>query len=731
MISVDDYYSQYAIDHDALGRVKKIDNEFTPGSPRVIQESQYDARSNRVELKSQINGRWDNIIGWQFDGLSRVTRIQQRTAGATGLPGVAPKQVNLDYDIASQVYAIRRYTKLGDNLAALQFHLAVNTSVAYTSAGPVSYIAHRDRNGGTLATYEMRHDAALQVTRITSSADGVSNFGYDATSQLVSADHATQTDEFYDFDANGNRDDSHLHGTAYTTHADNLLVSDGVWNYVYDFEGNRLSATRANTDPSNSHRLEYVWDHRNRLSSVTHKNNAGTPTKRIDYIYDVFDRKIGRKISTNGDGIFEKHEWFSYDGDQIALAFTDLDGDGPGVSSLTNRYLNGPEVDQVFFDEQLNANGSFKDLFEPLADHLGTIRDIAKRNANGTTSIVNHIRYDSFGNILSESNAAVDHIFGYTGQIWDADALLYDYNARWYDPMVGRFTGEDPITFLAGDTNLNRYVGNNPVNYTDPTGFAKSGLLDEIADDVALAVTQAAKQFASDMGFRPLVNAYDNYHAAQASAERVDALEQAGHGTAAAIGINALNKLGEIIGVGDVTSAYAGKNLAGDDLTGPATLYRGGLGLIKVASTVVGGRAAVKAGLRPVPPRVTSKNPSGTVQAQLVKTAAERAKEVHETMDARAQRCRTTAVTETAEGTRVVSSSIRRLTPSQRAALLADEVEGVGRGHAEVTGMEAARKMGLSPTGTAASRPICPKCARALHEHDVVPLSPLKQKTGE
>ncbi len=145
-----------------------------------------------------------------------------------------------------------------------------------------------------------------------------------------------------------------------------------------------------------------------------------------------FDRAVAlvRKISTNGDGIFEKHEWFPYDGDQIALAFTDFDGDGPGVSSLTNRYLNGPEVDQILADEQLplppGEGGGEGGLFFPLTDHLGTIRDIAKRNANGTTSIVNHIRYDSFGNILSESNAAVDHIFGFTGQIWDADALLSD-----------------------------------------------------------------------------------------------------------------------------------------------------------------------------------------------------------------------------------------------------------------------------------------------------------------
>jgi hypothetical protein len=108
------------------------------------------------------------------------------------------------------------------------------------------------------------------------------------------------------------------------------------------------------------------------------------------------------------------------------------------------------------------------------------------------------------------------------------------------------------------------------------------------------------------------------------------------------------------------------------------------------------------------------------------KSAADRAKEIHSVLDSRAQRARTTAVTETKEGTRVVSSSERRLTPAQRAQLNANEVEGVGAGHAEVTGVNAARDMGLTPTGTAASRPICANCSRTLAEEGVDSLSSVK-----
>lgn len=108
-------------------------------------------------------------------------------------------------------------------------------------------------------------------------------------------------------------------------------------------------------------------------------------------------------------------------------------------------------------------------------------------------------------------------------------------------------------------------------------------------------------------------------------------------------------------------------------------------------------------------------------------SAEARAKQIHLALDPIGQRMRTTAVTETKEGIRIISSSSRsRLTPAQRALLRKNEVEGTGLGHAEVTGINAARNMGLNPTGTAASRPICSKCADFLRGEGVNPLSPLK-----
>ena len=56
----------------------------------------------------------------------------------------------------------------------------------------------------------------------------------------------------------------------------------------------------------------------------------------------------------------------------------------------------------------------------------------------------------------------------FTGKDYDEVTGLYYFNARWYDPRLGRFTSEDPIR---DGMNWHVYVNNNPLRYVDPTGL--------------------------------------------------------------------------------------------------------------------------------------------------------------------------------------------------------------------------------------------------------------------
>ena len=72
-----------------------------------------------------------------------------------------------------------------------------------------------------------------------------------------------------------------------------------------------------------------------------------------------------------------------------------------------------------------------------------------------------------------------DHIafinpFRYRGYMYDAESGLYYLNSRYYDPETGRFINADGLLGANGDIlsyNLFAYCSNNPVNFSDPSGY--------------------------------------------------------------------------------------------------------------------------------------------------------------------------------------------------------------------------------------------------------------------
>ena len=143
-------------------------------------------------------------------------------------------------------------------------------------------------------------------------------------------------------------------------------------------------------------------------------------------------------------------------------------------------------------DEQLSPLPSAEgyDVSQPgtvvlaLGDHLGTIRDLAIHDDDvGVTTVANHRVYDSFGNLHSQTNAAVDCLFGFTGRPLDRISGLQNNLNRWYDAEVGRWMSKDPIGFEGHDANTYRYVGNSLTNATDPSGLDKKPELQVLAVD--------------------------------------------------------------------------------------------------------------------------------------------------------------------------------------------------------------------------------------------------------
>nr|WP_254796337.1 RHS repeat-associated core domain-containing protein [Moritella viscosa]SHO18218.1 Putative uncharacterized protein [Moritella viscosa] len=82
--------------------------------------------------------------------------------------------------------------------------------------------------------------------------------------------------------------------------------------------------------------------------------------------------------------------------------------------------------------------------------------------------VVSRSVYDPFGKRLGGEKEGI----GYTGHLQDEDLGLTYMQARYYDPVIGRFYSNDPVRFTGNPHSFNRYayVNNNPYKYTDPNG---------------------------------------------------------------------------------------------------------------------------------------------------------------------------------------------------------------------------------------------------------------------
>ena len=449
---------QISYSYDAFGNLTgkkgEVDsNEYTydesgrlatAGNAGITYSYSYD-NCGRLASKKAC-GR--NLISYTYD-------LNGNVAGVTDVKG---KTTNYMYDIENRLQTI---TESGRTLA----------TYTYTAGGKLASVTC----GNIVTTYT--YDKAGNTAGITTKA------GEELLNSII-----------YRYDDRGNCIGKEVggykaYGVTYGYDSLDRLISESTkkagdaleYRYTYDKSGNRTSLEK--TWDGQSERSEYVYNALNQLKELKQFNSANTKFEAFDYdkdgnltsdgrgmySYDDFDHMVNATMS-NGDVFMCRYdaEGLRYEAEENARLFSYIyRGRDVVVEESTEetvRYIRG--------NGRLVVSDSDKarSYYHYASDQLGSIQYVVDGgNVNGSLEerVICSYEYDAFGNLL-ESEEKTRNPFRFTGEQYDAATGLYYLRARYYNPVIGRFTQQD--TYLGDGLNLYAYVQNNPVKYVDPSG---------------------------------------------------------------------------------------------------------------------------------------------------------------------------------------------------------------------------------------------------------------------
>lgn len=263
-----------------------------------------------------------------------------------------------------------------------------------------------------------------KLNRLTGSAStGIvmsESLGYDEMGNIKRLSRDAGTEGVYNY--NGNQLSSISNGPLATG------------SYGYDVNGNAI------TDGRNGVTLTY--NYLNLPQTASRAATSGRTALNMNYTYDAAGTKLRKESNTGGT--------------------TDYIG---GI-----QYQNGV-IEFIQTEEGVARNNAGTYSYEyNLNDHLGNVRYTFNKDPNtGGIQRLQEDNYYAFG--LRKAVLGGPNKYLYNKKELQEELEVFDYGARFYDPVIGRWNVIDPITDLRPNISPYTYCVNNPILYIDKFGL--------------------------------------------------------------------------------------------------------------------------------------------------------------------------------------------------------------------------------------------------------------------
>ena len=417
----------------------------TPGCPASYVHNGDGSVASRTRPLGTTSYNYD-AAGY-LTGIDGVTLSRDAGGNLVGTLGSAC-DLTMVYD------ALNRLTSITDewgNTVDFAYDAAGNTTrITYGPGRAVDYTYDSDNRlqsvtdwNGLTVSYTYRPDGLAST--VTRSNGTTTAYSYDGGGRLDGITHTgpggTLASYVYGLDALGNIASATVTGplgppelvpasrTA-TVNTKNQVTAITGTTFGYDGNGNVTSM-------SGERNLSLTYDEENRLTSISGNVSAG-------YVYDVF----GNRRQSTVDGATKRYVLDPRGASRVLFETN-------SAGNPLNYYIYG-----------LNLVGRIKADGAPHyyhGDNVGSVVVMTDVDGHVTHSYC----YDPFGRPVDQEEADPNP-FTFVGLhgVMAEKAGLYFMQARYYDSVVGRFCGEDPIW----SSNLYFYAGNNPVALIDPEG---------------------------------------------------------------------------------------------------------------------------------------------------------------------------------------------------------------------------------------------------------------------